>query len=296
MTMHGEDDPITLLSELLCEGVERTTAQAYGRPRAPVIAALVRAGILIPDGVIDTTICDACDVHHLVEVVSGGPDGSYGWHCPEVGFVPADPDAVAALSVQTDRVVAALSKAFTAEFGTRRWRSRPLEGADAWLVGAWSIGGAWTTVALARGLGCAAAARQTTNALEALVQNDAGLVLTIGNDAGFEAPRRFAVVPLTASLILDAEEHLLVAADVLMRAVATHAARDWVAHAGRPSVEAKVFAVLDGLVSRGLSEVNSGVVSRAWPEFHPGEQPPSSGTLRRHIRRWRSSCRLRSDL
>lgn len=243
--MCGLDDSIALLSDLLREGDQRTAARAFGARRASMIAKLVRAGILIPDGVVDATICDACDSHHLVEVLSCGPDGSYGWDCPEVGLVAADPDALAAFTVRMDRVVAALSKALTAAFGIRRWIPRPLEGADAWLVGAWSIGGAWTTVAVARGLHSAAAAQRTANALEALPQNDAGLILTIGPDAGFEAPRRFAVVPLTASLILDTEGHLLVAADVLVRAVAPHAARGLVAHAGRPSVEAKVFAMLE---------------------------------------------------
>lgn len=290
--MHAPGDPIALLSDLLCKGDHRIAAGVLGGRGASAIAALVRAGVLIPDGVIDATICDACDAHHLVEVASAGPDSGYGWHCPEAGFVAADPDAVAAFSIGTDRVIAALSKTLIAAFGAQRWRARPLDGTDGWLVGVWRIGGAWTTVALARGLDSSAAAKRAARALAALAQNDAGLVLTVGEDDGFEAPLRFAVVPLAASLMLDAEGHLAIADDVLTRAVAQSAAARLVAHVGRPSVESKVFAVLDGLRSRGeLPEGGThlaGIVERAWPGFYPNEPPPKPSTLRKYTRRWLS--------
>lgn len=243
-------------------------------------------------------IFDACGEHHLVEVIFFGPDGGYGWYCPEAGLVAADSDAVAALSIATDRVVTALRELFTAAWGAGRWTPRPL-GTDVWLVGAWLIGNAWTTVALARGLDSPMAARRTADGLAALPKNDAGLVITVVEDAGFEAPLGFAVVPLTAALVLNAEGRPSVDAAMLARAVAPHAAARRVAHVGRPSVEARVFAVLHGLQSRGTSgttmTLNATVVARAWPDFYPREGPPSAATLRRHIHRWRSSGRTRSD-
>jgi hypothetical protein len=57
-------------------------------------------------------------------------------------------------------------------------------------------------------------------------------------------------------------------------------------------VAEKVFAVLDGLISRGEvrheNDINAGVVARAWQEFYPGEKPPGMSTIRIHIRSWRS--------
>lgn len=285
--MRTADDPIGLLSDLLRAGERRVVAQARGG-RVPAVAALVQAGILVPDGVAQTTICDACDTPHLVEIVPDGLDGGYGWRCPEVGFVAADLDAIATLSIGIGRVVEALSDALTTAFGPRRWKPRPLEGTDAWIVGVWPIGNALTTVVLARGLESTATARRTAEALAGLAQNDAGLVLIVGEDTGFVAPGRFAVVSLTASLMLEAEGRLSVDAKMLEQAVTPHAADRLVAHVGRPSVEAKVFAVLEGLASRGAASsgggVNAGVVARAWPEFYPGETAPRPSTLRRHIK------------
>ena len=299
--MRRPDDPIALLSDLLCDGDQRMAARACGGRNSPAIAALVQAGMLVPDGVVDTTICDACGEHHLAEVQSCGPDGGYGWHCPEAGFVAADADAVAAISIVTNCVVTVLGELFTAALGAGRWKPRQIDGTDAWIVGVWPIDGAWTTVVLVRRLDSLSAARRTAAALAALPQNDAGLVLTVVEDAGFEAPIGFAVVPLTASLMLDAEGRLSVDAATVARAVVRHAAARRVAHVGRPRVEEKVFAVLDGLEARRASgtemeiKLDSGVVTRAWAEFHPHEVPPSAATLRRHIRAWRSSSRTRSD-
>ncbi len=295
--MRRLDDPIVLLSDLLCDGDQRIAARACGGRKSPAIVALVQAGMLVPDGVVDTAVCDACGEHHLAEVESCGPDGGYGWHCPEAGFVAADPDAVAALSIVTNCVVTALGELFAAAFGAGRWKPRQIDGTDAWIVGAWLIDGAWTTVTLAR-LDSLGTARRTAAALAALPQNDAGLVLTAFEDAGFEAPLGFAVVPLTASLMLDTTGRLSVDVATLARAIARHAAARRVAHVGRPGVEAKVFAVLDSLEARPASgeALNAGVVKRAWPEFYPQEKPPSPVTLRRHISRWRSSRQNQSDL
>ncbi len=289
--MRALDDPIALFIDLFSDGDQRIAARAYGARNAPAIAALVKAGLLVPDGVIDTTICDACDTYHLVEVVSCGPDGGYGWHCPEAGFVTADPEVVSAISLRVNRVVAAIAAAFTAAFGAQRWLPRPLDGTDAWVVGVWRIAGEWTTVALARGVDSTVSARRIADALATLPQNDAGLVLTAGESGGFEPSPRFAMVPLAASLQLDDERGLAVAADILSRAVASRAGARLASHVGRPSVEAKVFKVLDAVSqdpARGVSEVNSGVLRRAWPEFYPGEAPPNASTFRKYIAAWRS--------
>jgi hypothetical protein len=191
-----------------------------------------------------------------------------------------------------NRVVKALSDAFTYAFGQRRWTPRPLDGTDAWIVGTWQIGGASTTVALARGLDAAPTSRRTRDALAALPPNEAGLVLTIGDDAGFEPPRRFAAIPLAASMVLTDEFRLSVVADQIVRVVAVQADARLIAHVGRPGVEAKVFEVLDNLDARdALPDVRkslSGVVKRAWEQFYPNEAAPKPSTLRRHIANWRS--------
>lgn len=290
--MRSPGSPIELLSDLLQDGDLRVARGAFGGHDAAAIATLVRAGLIVPAGIFEATVCEACHDHHLVEVDSDRADGSYGWHCPEAGFVVCDPDALAALFISIDRVVTALSKAFTVAFGTPRWKPRPLDGTYAWIVGVWTIGGVWTTVALARGLELAATARRTGDAIAALAQNDAGLVLTIGEDAGFEPPTRFITVPLTAAVMLEADGQFSVDTHVLVRAVVSRATAPLTLHVGRPSVELKVFTVLDGLSALGELPGGrtplGGVVMRAWSRFHSNEQSPKPSTLRKHIGRWRS--------
>ena len=123
------DDPIELLCDLLSDGVERLAARTLGGRQAPAVEALTRADLIVCHGVLDSVICDACEESHMAEVEFDAVSESYGWRCPDAGFVVADPDSVAALSISLVRVVAALAKAFTAAFGTGRWTARHCAGA-----------------------------------------------------------------------------------------------------------------------------------------------------------------------
>ncbi|NQW10884.1 MAG: hypothetical protein HQ481_13515 [Alphaproteobacteria bacterium] len=288
----GKDDPIALLCDLLTDGEQRVAMQAIGGRASPAVSALLRADLLVPDGVLETTICDACEVHHPVDVVFDAERGTHGWRCPEAGFVTADSDAVAMVSLSMKRTAAAVSGAFTDAFGYRRWALRPIAGAGAWVVGAWCIGGAWTTVILARYLCSASESHRTREALVRLSPNEAGLVLTIGDSEGFEPPRRFAAVPLAEAIAPINGSRLVADSRLLQRIVTPLAAGRLVAHAGRPGSEAKVAAVLEGLEARGDLPAGtkglSGVVARAWEEFHPHEGSPAPSTLRKHIAAWRS--------
>lgn len=274
-------DARSLLSALRRDRNQRTTARASGRLADLRRGSPIPADLLVyRDRVPDTTMLDA------IWEALGGTDS---WRCLKAEFVATDPDAVAALYSPMNDVVAALSDAFTDTFGRRRWEPRPLDdGIDAWVVGVWEIEGVSTTVALARGLDATLAARRTRDALAALLPNEAGLVLTIGDDAGFEPPPGFASLPLTAAIRLNDEHRLSVVADLITRAVRARGRRT--AHVGRPSVEAEVFDVLNGLkASAELDEDTAclaGIAARKWPEFHPDKAAPKPATLRKHARSW----------
>jgi hypothetical protein len=281
-------NPIELLGQMIEAGDKRMAASAYGGRDGPALSALLRAHLLGPDGLLGTTICDACEHPHVVDIEFGG-DGSCGWYCPEAGYVPADREALVALAIDTGRIIPAIGAAFSEAFGERRWTPRPLgPEADGWIIGAWQIGGGWTTVALARRLDSTDVARGTASALAALAPNDAGLVLTTRQHTGFEPPRRFTALPLEVALILDSAAHLSASADAIIQAVTPHFAVRLAAHAGRPGVAAKVHTVLDCLRARGTlpssATALAGAVARAWPEFYAGEPPPAASTLRRHVK------------
>ena len=278
-----QHDANTLRSDVLRARDPRTAARMSGGLDAPGVDARALEAFEVgarvaPDLQVVARICASLSVP---DANFQAVRGTHGWRGPEAEFVAADLDAV----------VAALSDAFTDAFGQKRWRSRPLEDrSDAWIVGTWEIGGMSTTVVLARGLDATLTARRTRDALAALAPNDAGLVLTVGDDAGFEPPPRFASLPLADSIRSTDGCRLSVIAGLITRAVNAQAAR-LVAHAGRPSVEAKVFAVLNHLKACGKIDEEtkglSGIVERHWDQFHPNEAAPRPSTLRKHIRSWR---------
>ena len=290
MMYHDTVDPMALLSDLLLDGDQKTTARWCSETAVPAVDALIRAGLLVPDGVVDAIFCELCDDHH--EIVCGPPFTFHKWQCPKARFTVADPDAIRLYSITMSGAVAFLSNAFGDTFGRRRRAPRLLDdGIDAWIVGTWKIEGVLTTIVLARGLDVAPISRRACDLLVAQPQDEVGLVLTIGDDAGFEPPRRFASLPLADSMHLTDECRLSVVTDRITRAVRPQAWARLLSHAGRPSVEAQVFRVLDHLdacaelgdVTKGLS----GIVARAWEQFYPGERAPARSTLRKHIASWR---------
>ncbi|MCA8909828.1 MAG: hypothetical protein KDA64_18355, partial [Rhodospirillaceae bacterium] len=241
--MKAETDPFGLLCRLLAQGDGKIAAASIGGLRHPAVCALVSSGLLVQDGALPTTICDACDEAHPAEVTFDPSTRGHGWYCPEVGFVPAEPDKVAALATTLERAARCLRSAFGAAFGNGRWAVRHIEGVDAWVVGVWTISGAATTVVLGRSLENALNSAALRNALAELAPNEAGLVLTIGEDGGFEPPARFDKVPLADAATVG-ETGLILDGDLLSRIVAPHAVGRRVAHVGQPSVKVQVWAIL----------------------------------------------------
>lgn len=292
MIAPGCDDALALLCGLLATGETRIAAASVGGRDTPMARTLIKTGLLIPDGTLATTICDACDHHHMADIVFDPKSGRHGWRCSEAGFVAADSDAIAALALGMAATSAALARTFSVHYGAGRWTSRAVEGDDVWVIGVWMIAGASTTVTLARHLDTSRAAVRIRERLAALPSNDAGLVLTVDDDAGFEPPPRFCALPLTLAVSLAEDGGLSVADELLRRTLRKIASAPLKLHMGRPGVEKLVFAVLDGLAMGGdLPDSRSGlagIVGRAWPNYHPNIPCPQASTLRKHVRAWRS--------
>jgi hypothetical protein len=278
-------DAVSLLCDLIGTGDVRIGARAYA-DHQEAFAALVHSGILTPDGVIESTVCDACDNHHLADVVPKNDGSGHGWHCPEVGFVLAVPAAISAFAGTMGRVVAGLSRALTSAYGTPRLRPHLLAEDDLWLVGVWEVAGVSTTVAAARKLSSAEALESSSEVLSKVTRFDAGLLLTMDENVHVDPAIRFKAVPLTAAIRIDVRGALSVAEDVLAHAVAIQSS--YVASKNEPrGVGTKVFAVLRGLELEGaISKVTSRVIADNWKRFASGKIP-SSPTIRRHIQAWR---------
>ncbi|MEQ9335143.1 hypothetical protein [Thalassobaculum sp.] len=291
MTPKGIGNPIALLCDLLAEGDQRISAEAIGGRNAPEAIALSEAGLIVPDGVIDTTICNACDEVHLAEIDTDPDSGGYSWLCPDAGFVAADCDIIAAYAVSMQRLATAVSDALSETFGRCRWRMRRLDDTSAWMLGVWSIGSASTIVVLARGLAASAEAQRVRQALLRLPRNDAGLVITIGGLEGLEPPPRFASAPLDAIAFIEGSA-LLVDAQVIDRSVAPHLFESLHARGGRPGYAMQVKEILTRLDQRGELPKSgtglAGIVRREWTKIYPNEEPPAPSTVRNHIAVWRA--------
>ena len=105
---------------LLIAGDQRFAASAIGGFNKKATDALVHAGLLIPDGPLDTTICNACDEPHLVPVVFNVIRQQYDGLCPIEGFLGSSPGEVTALSFAVSNVATALAGALSGAFGQGR--------------------------------------------------------------------------------------------------------------------------------------------------------------------------------
>lgn len=293
--MYPTTDPVALLCALLRDGDRTLAARALGPAKAPAVRALVAAGVLVPGGIVERTLCTECDEPHLVDVVTDGPNGLPGWQCPEVGFVTADRNELAAYTLSISGAVDLLVKAFTAAFGNTRSRARQLPETRAWLVGVWPIDAVMTTVVLTPTIDTTGDARRLNAALATLVRRDAGVVLVLDEAPDFEVGARFAVLSLGDAIRLDAEGKVDLDDRVMVQTVTPLAAGAKMAHGGRPSVEAMVRVIFEHLLTRGShgssDDINAGIVLRAWPEFFAPEDLPAQQTIRRHLRTIRSSRR-----
>lgn len=81
----ADTSPVALLSEIIAQS-SKVSAKTYGT--RPAYGALRAAGLLRDRGLIQSVLCDACDIGHDAPVLFEG--GAYGHVCPQSGFVSLD--------------------------------------------------------------------------------------------------------------------------------------------------------------------------------------------------------------
>lgn len=283
--------PLALLAALLVSGDQRIAASGIGDFSDSSLEILGRTGVLLPDGHLENTICDACQEPHLVPVILDPEGHHYDGKCPVEGFLGRKPQEVAALSFTIEKATTLLADALSETFGPRRERPRAVD-EGAWLLGSWRIGGGWTAVVVALSIDRVSAARRVRNALAGLPRPYRGLVLVPGEDDGFQAPPPFVCIPFETAFEINDSGRILAASAPLV-AAATIASAPLVAKGGRPGVGWKVTRVLDGLLAQGQISRRrpalSGIVARSWKAFFPSEEAPSGPAIRKHAALWRKT-------
>jgi hypothetical protein len=292
--MRPASDPVTLLCHLLRLGDQGVAKAALGASAA-FLDALVAGGLVVNDGVPETVLCSACDTHHLADV-EPAPNGRYGWHCPDAGFVVADLAQVEVFASRMETAATRLREVLTGALGHPRRVVRKLDDAQTWILGAWDIAGGWTTIVVSRGLESAAEGKRAADAISLLPPNDAGIVLSIDDDlVGFAVPNGFVTLPLNAVFEANDEGQLKVDKVLLERAAKLLLAAGKAGRSGRPSSKDQVFAVLDALVRDGASRagLEPRTVRRCWGELFPAEKAPATSTVRKHLAAWNQAHRPR---
>lgn len=116
-------DAVSLLCEIIGQA-GKVAAQAYrGDARYGV---LLDAGLIQRDGLVQSVLCENCDIPHDAEIALEG--GTYGHYCPELGFVHVEHADLVAVRANLASLVEQLHATFEcsqggiSQLGPQTWR------------------------------------------------------------------------------------------------------------------------------------------------------------------------------
>lgn len=116
-------DPVKLLCEFIAQ--EAIVAARLYRDDAGY-GALLDAGLILREGVVRTVLCDDCDIPHEAPVEY--ENGTEGYYCPDLGFMPLERAEIVAIRPDLESLVVQLGAALgcdlggAAQLGPRTWR------------------------------------------------------------------------------------------------------------------------------------------------------------------------------
>ncbi|SLN41782.1 hypothetical protein ROJ8625_02011 [Roseivivax jejudonensis] len=263
--------PVVLLCGIIAQSgkVSATTYRdldAYGQ--------LVTTGLVRRQGLVQSVLCDACDMGHDAAIVFD--DGRYGHVCPEIGFVPVERSELIAVAPDFE----ALATQIAAALGCKAHGARRL--ADQ----TWHIGTVRTATA---DIAVFFHARlQTTQDLQSLetvlrdqVRTRFGLVLTARGTLpvpGLSSAPLDQVLgfdPAHGGLVAEADLSVLVGAPVTLKG-------------GRPATHAdRIKAIIAERSSNGRTATGKNAEIRAiqseYAAQFPGGPTPSRSAIMYHL-------------
>lgn len=114
---------VSLLCEIIAQA-GKVAAQTYRADER--FGALLDAGLISREGIVQSVICENCDAPHDARVIFEG--GAYGHYCPEIGFVPVEQAHIVALRPNFVALVSQLRVALecqpgdASQLGPQTWR------------------------------------------------------------------------------------------------------------------------------------------------------------------------------
>ena len=260
---------------LLCDIIGqagRVAAQAY-RDDARY-GALLNAGLLEGDGLVQSVLCENCDVPHDAEIKFEG--GSYGHFCPDLGLVPIERTDLVAVRPN----LAALVEHLQAAFGCPQGGISRL-GPQTWRVGLVDTPGGRAVVYFHTCLQNEDDLVRLGNALRAEIRRDYALVVTAAGHLPF---RDASTCNLSQMVQMDSEAACLRKTVSVAEAVGAPPNPT----GGRPSVYRERFTEL--LTERAVQRVaetgrneEAKAVLLEYRELYPNETAPSLSTVKAYV-------------
>lgn len=264
---------------LLCEIIAQTgkvSARSYGEDHRYV--TLLDAGLLRPDGVVQSVACDNCDAPHDAEIVFEGE--AYGHYCPELGFVPSARADLAAIRPNLPALVELLRTTLGCAPG-----SASQLGSQTWRIGLVETPGGRAVVYFHARLHDEHDLASLENALRGQVRRDFALVVT----ADKHLPYRDAAVYSLAQMVqMDLGTARLQATVSVAEAVGAPRERP----SGRPSVYRERFdAILAERAGKGVVEQGRNAEANAallvYGAKHPDDPAPKLSTAKAYVSEFR---------
>jgi hypothetical protein len=241
--------------------------------------ALLDAGLLQRDGLVQSVLCENCDVPHDAEIVFEG--GSYGHCCPEIGFVPVERADLIAIRPNLAALVDHLHAAFECPPG-----GISQLGPQTWRVGLVDTPGGRAVVYFHTCLQNDDDLVSLENALRGQIRRDYALVVTA---AGHLPYRDAAIYTLSQMVQLDVGNARLRKTLSVAEAVGAPPRPT----GGRPSVyRERLHALLADRAAQGLAVVGrnaeADAVLAAYVARFPNDPAPSRVTVRRSVSKFRT--------
>ncbi|RMA40989.1 hypothetical protein [Rhodophyticola porphyridii] len=265
---------------LLCDIIGqagKVAAQAY-RDDARY-GALLDAGLLQGDGLVQSVLCESCDVPHDAEIVFEG--GSYGYFCPDLGLVSVERADLVAVRPDLAALVEHLHAAFECQPG-----GISQLGPQTWRVGLVDTPGGRAVVYFHTCLQTDDDLVSLGNALRAEIRRDYVLVVS----AAGQLPYRDASICNLAEMV---QVDLGAARLRKIVSVAEAVGAPPRPTGGRPSVyRERLHSLLADRVAQGVAEdgrnAEADAVLAAYVARFPHDPAPSRVTVQRSVSKFRT--------
>ena len=119
-------EAVNLFASLIAQ---RSSIFAKEYSNCPACDHFIKAGMIEEIGVVSSLVCDDCDQPHDATIIYEA--GLYGYHCPDLGFVPKARLDLISIRPNLGEFTAQLAD----QLNCKRRKSTPLEG-DTWRIGA----------------------------------------------------------------------------------------------------------------------------------------------------------------